>query len=149
VFSLVGADGKQHEFQQIVRTAKGTLVAMGPVLLHSKDKGRSWTSIEGFPAIPDKRDNAEGRYLTSLSDGRVLVTWGIGQNNKGLRYNLSSDDGRTWNAKRTAILLPEASIAARYYSARTVQLDEQDVGTVFMNRDGVHFVKVSLERLSK
>jgi acetyl esterase/lipase len=146
-FSVSGPDGKQHEFQQIVRTAKNTLLAMGPVLLHSPDEGRSWTSIDGFPAIPDRRDNAEGRYLTPLSDGRVLVTWGIGSDNKGLRYNLSSDDGRSWNTERTVVLLPETNIAARYYSARTVQLDNRHVGTVFMNRDGVHFLRVSLERL--
>ena len=148
VFPVIGPDGVQHEFQQISRTAKGTLLAMGPVLLHSADKGKQWKSIDGFPAVPDKRDNAEGRFLTTLSDGRMLVTWGIGHDNKGLRYNLSPDDGRTWHVDRTVTLLPETNITARYYSARTIQLDEQHVGTVFMNRDGVHFLKVSLERLT-
>lgn len=147
VFRLVGPDGKQHEFQQIIRTAKGALLAMGPVLLFSQDEGRSWTAIDGFPAVPDKRDNAEGRYLTSLSDGRVLVTWGIGHDNQGLRYNLSSDNGQTWDAERTVILLPKTDIAARYYSARTIQLDDQHVGTVFMNRNGVHFLQVGLNQL--
>ena len=149
VFLLVGPDRKQHEFQQITRTAKGTLLAMGPVLLYSKGEGQAWTTVDGFPAIPDKRDNAEGRYLTPLADGRVLVTWGIGHDNKGLRFNLSSDDGRTWDARRTVLLLPETNIAARYYSARTIQLDDQHVGTVFMNQDGVHFIKVALDRLTK
>lgn len=147
-FTLVGPDGTQHEFQQISRSAKGTLLAMGPVLLHSADKGQHWESVDGFPAVPDKRDNAEGRHLTALSDGRTLVTWGIGHDNNGLRYNLSSDDGRTWHADRTVILLPETSISARYYSARTIQLDELHVGSVFMNRDGVHFLKVNLARLT-
>jgi hypothetical protein len=105
-YPLIGPDRKQHEFQQIVRTAKDSLLAMGPVLLHSADNGRNWTLINGFPAVPDSRDNAEGRYLTTLSDGRVLVTWGIGSDNKGLRYNLSSDDGQTWDANRTVVLLP-------------------------------------------
>jgi len=36
-----------------------------------------------------------------------------------------------------------------YYSARTVQLDDRHVGTVFMNGEGVHFLKVSLDRLAK
>ncbi len=147
-FPLVGPDQIQHEFQQIVRTAKSSLLAMGPVLLYSTDNGRSWTSIDGFPAVPDKRDNAEGRYLTTLSDGRVLVTWGIGSKNYGLRYNLSSDDGQTWDARQTKILLPKTAVTARYYSARTVQIDDKYVGTVFMNRDGVHFMKVPLKRLS-
>jgi hypothetical protein len=148
VFPVVGPDGKQHEFQQISRTAKGTLLAMGPVLLHSADEGRNWATIKDFPAVPDTRDNAEGRYLTMLSDDRVLVTWGIGNDNRGLRYNVSLDDGKTWNKDRTVIFLPETSIAARYYSARTVQLDENHVGTVYMNKSGVHFLKVSLERLA-
>lgn len=149
VFAVVGPDGKQHDFQQISRTAKGTLLAMGPVLLHSTDEGRVWKSIENFPAVPDKRDNAEGRFLTTLSDGRVLVTWGIGNDNKGLRYNLSTDDGRSWNADRTVVVLPETAITARYYSARTIQLDEKHVGTVFMNRNGVHFLKVELSRFER
>jgi predicted esterase len=147
VFPIIGPDGKQHEFQQIVRTAKGSLLAMGPVLLNSQDKGKTWTTIENFPAVPDKRDNAEGRYLTTLSDGRVLVTWGIGQDNKGLRYHLSADGDKTWDKDRTVILLPDTNVAARYYSARTVQLDDRHVGTVFMNRDGIHFLKVNLDRL--
>lgn len=148
-FPLIEPGGVQHEFQQIVRTARGSLLAMGPVLLYSNGEGHRWTPVDDFPAVPDKRDNAEGRYLTALSDGRVLVTWGVGNDNKGLRFNLSSDDGQSWNAERTVVLLPDTNISARYYSARTIQLDDQHVGTVFMNRDGVHFLKVSLDRLSK
>ncbi len=148
VFPVVGPDGKQHEFQQISRTSQGTLLAMGPVLLSSKDQGQSWSLIEDFPAKATSRDNLEGRYLTMLSNGRVLVTWGIGNNNRGLRYHLSEENGKTWNAKRTVILLPETPITARYYSARTVQLDKDHVGTVFMNKTGVHFLKVPITQLT-
>ena len=147
VFPLAGADGKQHAFQQIVRTEKGTLLAMGPVLLRSTDEGRTWTKVDGFRAVPDI-DTAEGRYLTVLSSGGVLVTFGVGTANKGLSYNYSADDGVTWNNDRTVVLLPETSVAARYYSARTIELDEQHVGTVFMNGQGVHFLRVSLDRLA-
>ena len=147
VFLLAAPDGKQHAFQQIVRTAKGTLLAMGPLFLRSTDEGRTWTSIENFPAVPDG-DSAEGRYLTMLADGRVLVTWGVGTDNKGLRYNFSADDGRTWNHSRTVTLLPETSIAARFYSARTIQIDAQHVGTVFVG-NGVQFVKVNLDRIAR
>ena len=146
VFPLVGPSGKQHEFQQIVRTSTGALLAMGPVLLRSTDAGKNWTVIDNFPAVPDARDNAEGRYLTVLPDGGVLVSWGIGHRNKGLRYNLSTDDGKTWSGDNTVVLLPELPIAARYYSARTIPLDKQHVGTVFMNGQGVHFLKVPLAR---
>lgn len=146
-FPLIGPDGVQHEFQQIVRLANGALLAMGPVLFHSADEGKHWKRVDGLPAVPDQRDNAEGRYLTALADGRVLVTWGRGHKNKGLSYNLSQDDGQTWDANRTVVLLPETPVAARYYSARTISLDDQHVGTVFMNGDGVHFLKVPLSRL--
>ncbi|MFK7778056.1 MAG: sialidase family protein [Gimesia sp.] len=148
IYPVMGPDGIQQEFQQIIRTATGSLLAMGATLLHSKDNGQHWTSIEKFPAVPDKRDNAEGRYLRALSDGRVLVTWGVGNKNQGLRYNLSTDDGQTWDAKRTKIMLPKTAVAARYYSARTIQVDKLNIGTVFMNRNGVHFLKVPLKRLS-
>lgn len=148
VFPLTGPDGKQHSFQQIVRTAKGTLLAMGPAFLRSTDQGRSWQPVEKFPAAPDG-DSAEGRYLTTISDGRVLVTWGVGTANKGLRYNFSSDDGQTWNGDRTVLLLPETNVAARFYSGRTVQVDDRHIGTVFMNSQGVHFLKVPLDRVAK
>ena len=146
-FPLTGPDNKQHSFQQIVRTAKGTLLAMGPVLLRSTDLGHSWSTVEAFRSVPDI-DSAEGRYLTVLTEGRVLVTWGLGTVNKGLRYNFSADDGLTWNNDNTALLLPEANVAARYYSARTVQLDDEHVGTVFVH-GGVSYLKVRLERVAK
>ncbi len=148
VFPLQTADSRAYSFQQISRTAAGTLLAMGPEFLRSTDNGKSWEKVENFPAAPDG-DSAEGRYLTTLSDGRVLVTWGVGHDNKGLRYNFSADDGRTWNTGHTVTLLPETPIAARYYSARTIQLDEHHAGTVYMNRQGVHFLKVPLERIAK
>ncbi len=77
------------------------------------------------------------------------MTWGVGHDNKGLRYNFSADDGQTWNYDSTVTLLPDTQIAARYYSGRTIQLDAQHIGTVFMNRRGVHFLKVSLDRVAK
>ncbi|MBT6494254.1 MAG: hypothetical protein HOL01_06830, partial [Planctomycetaceae bacterium] len=101
------------------------------------------------PAVPVPRDNAEGRYLTVLADGRLLVTWGVGNRNKGLRYNVSADDGRTWNNDSTLVLLPKTNVTARYYSARTIRLDDQFVGTVFMNGQGVHFLKINVNRFGK
>ncbi|MCE9566735.1 MAG: alpha/beta hydrolase fold domain-containing protein [Planctomycetes bacterium] len=148
VFPLKGPDEKQHAFQQIVRTAKGTLLAMGPVFLRSIDEGRTWNTIANFPAIPEG-DNAEGRYLTTLSDGRVVVTWGVGTTNKGLRYNFSADDGQTWNTGQTVTLLPETNIAARFYSARTIQVDDQHLGTVYLSGSTVYFLKVSVDRVAK
>ncbi len=148
VFPLVGPDGKTHSYQQIVRTAKGTLLAMGPVFLRSTNEGRTWAEVPNFAVAP-LGDTAEGRYLTTLSDGRVLVTWGVGNDNLGLRYNFSTDDGLTWNNDSTVTLLPKTHAIARYYSARTTQIDDNHVGTVFMNRDGVHFLKAKVDQIAK
>ncbi|MCE9530910.1 MAG: hypothetical protein K8T89_07280 [Planctomycetes bacterium] len=147
VLSVKESPAKQPAFQQISRTAKGTLLAMGPVFLRSTDEGKTWTPIKDFPAAPDG-DSAEGRYLTTLSDGRVLVTWGVGTMNKGLRYNFSADDGVTWR-KDPVTLLPETNVAARYYSARTVQVDEQNIGTVYLTGSVVYFLKVKMDRVAK
>ena len=148
LFPLKGPDDKQYAFQQIVRTAKGTLLAIGPVFLRSTDEGRTWAAIADFPAIPDG-DSAEGRYLTALSDGRLLVTWGVGTANKGLRYNVSADDGETWNTGHSVTLLPETNVAARYYSARTIQVDDQHIGTVYLSGSTVYFLKVPVDRVAK
>ena len=145
-FPLARPNGPQHAFQQIVRTAKGSMLAMGPEFLRMEDHGPTWTAVKDFPAPPDG-DNAEGRYLTPLPDGRVLVTWGVGKDNKGLRYNVSTDDGLTWTP--TVTLLPETPIAARFYSARTIPLDNQHVGTVYLTGSTVHFLKVPLAKLTK
>ncbi|MDX1948735.1 MAG: sialidase family protein [Pirellulaceae bacterium] len=147
LFPLADSTGKQHAFQQIVRTEKGTLLAMGPVMLRSTDEGKTWTEATGFRKVPDI-DTAEGRYLTALSGGGLLVTFGVGTANKGLSYNYSADDGITWNNDKTVVLLPDWNVTARYYSARTIELDQATVGTVFINGQGIHFLKVSLDRLA-
>lgn len=146
VLPVAVAGGKQYAFKEIVRTPKGTLIAMGPVLLRSTDGGKSWTEIRKFPAEPIG-DTEEGRYLNVTTDGRVVVTWGVGDKNMGVRYNVSADDGLTWTD--TVTILPDVPVRARYYSPRTVEIDADHIGTVFMNGNGVHFVKVPLTRLAK
>jgi len=42
-----------------------------------------------------------------------------------------------------------SNIAARYYSARTVQLDDEHVGTVYLSGSVVYFLKVKLDRVAK
>ena len=158
VFKVASSDaptpeGKEHSFQQIVRTPKGTLLAMGMVMLRSTDDGSTWKLVKGFRKVPDitpaeGRDQAEGRYLTVLKDGRLLVSWGINKGNKGLSYNFSADDGLTWNNDQTVVLLPELDIQARYYSVRTIQVDDQHIGSVFLN-SGVKYVKARIDRVAK
>lgn len=141
---------KTPAFQQITRTAKGSLLALGQVFLRSTDDGKTWNEVKNFPAPAEPIDNAEGRYLTALKDGKVLVTWGPNvKGNKGLRFNMSSDDGQTWtDEKSTVTLLPETAIPARYYSARTIQIDDRHVGTVFLTGSVVNFLKTPISKLT-
>ena len=146
VFPLTGPDEKQHEFQQISRTASGAMLAMGPVLLRSTDEGESWAEVD-FPVSPKERDNLEGRFLTPLENGGVVVTWGSGHKNKGLHFNYSPDNGLTWNSE-AVVLLPDTAILARYYSARAIQIDADHIAMVYMNGSGVYFLKVALTQLA-
>ncbi len=98
---------------------------------------------------PPRLFNPDSGELTVFSDGGVLVTYGVGTKNVGLHYNYSADDGVTWNNDRTVSVLPTLPITARYYSARTVQVDRDTVGTVYMNGSGVHFLRVAIERVKK
>ena len=76
------------------------------------------------------------------------MTWGVGTANRGLRYNASADDGKPWSAGPVT-LLPDAPVAARYYSARTIPLDEGHVETVYLNGSTVDFLRVGLDCLAK
>ena len=140
-FPIKTADGKSHVAVQIIRTAKGTLLAMAPDLLRSTDGGKLWQRVPKFPGIA-KGDNAQGRFLTPLDDGRVVLTWGVGTDNKGIRYNVLADDGQTWGA--TQHVLKENDVTARYGSPRTVQLGKNKIGTVYFNRFGLYLIRVTL-----
>jgi hypothetical protein len=124
----------------MVRTRGGALLALGSQLLRSTDAGKSWEAVANFPGATSG-DDANGRFLTPLADGSMLLTWGEGRANKGFRLSLLTDDGRAWNADRPYHRLPDMEVAARFGSPRTVPLDEQHLGTVFFNRDGLYFVR--------
>ena len=171
-----GGEGARPEvngpIKQVVRTADGSLLAMSaggpytpkgdtveglaPVLHYD---GTSWTLVEGFPAgmepppgtaLADWDDDGdrEGRFLTPLSDGRVVVTWVYAHDPMGIHYNVSSSGGKVWDAQKTVTMLKDTPVIGRYYSPRTVQLDAGTLGTVFMNRHGVHYVTVSLDGIT-
>lgn len=135
---------KRPSCLQMVRTPRGTLLAMGSALLRSGDGGKSWEAVPNFPG-PSTGENANGRSLTVLKDGSVLLTWGEGRDNKGFRLAHSTDDGRTW--KSGAHRLPDTEVAARFGAPRTVQLDEKHLGTVYFNREGLFFARTPMHAL--
>ena len=64
----------------------------------------------------------------------MLVTWGVGNDNKGLRYNFSADDGRTWNDERTVTLLSDTPVAARR-RVRTLDGEPSNTATTYYSMD--------------
>jgi hypothetical protein len=78
--------------------------------------------------------------LTPLAEGSVVVTWGVGRQNKGFLLAASLDDGKTWQAKPLC-RLPDMPVSARYGSPRTVRLKDGDLGTVFYNEKGLYFMR--------
>jgi hypothetical protein len=137
--------GKQPGCLQMVRSGKDTLLALGSSLLRSTDGGKNWETVPNFPG-PTRGDEANGRFLTVLKDGSVVLTWGEGRDNQGFRLS-PSPDGRAWDAGRTLHRLPDAEVAARFGSPRTVQLDGEHLGTVYFDRTGLYFVRTPLKAL--
>lgn len=136
---------------------------------YSVDGGVRWAEVHGFPAgvsCPpgvDEEDwdddgDREGRHVCPLADGRLLVTWclapsGRPEPSRGIHYNISLDaGGAEWDASRTVVLLPDVECVGRWYSPRTVQIDDKWLGTCFVRgpqatMEGVFFVKVPLRSL--
>ena len=146
-YPISGRQGsKRPSILQFVRTAKGTLLAMGEELLRSTDDGKSWQAIEGFPG-PTSGDSGQGRHLVPLPGGEVVVTWGNGHGNQGFRLSISRDDGQTWSEPLDR--LPEMAVTARFGSPRTIPIDKQTLGTAFFNGGGLYFVRTPLDALKQ
>ena len=70
---------------------------------------------------------------------------------QGIHYNISKD-GKTWDASKTVTLMPDTMIVGRYYQPKTLQLDDDTLGTVFFRgpqteMEGIFFVKFPLAML--
>lgn len=96
-----------------------------------------------------------GRDLIALADGRFLVVWVVAGDrsvpSQGINYCIS-EDGKTWDAESTVTLMPDTMIIGRYYQPKTVQLDDETLGTVFFRgpqteMEGIFFVKFPLAML--
>ena len=147
-FDIELGKGKKAASLQVLRTAKGTLLSMGTQLLRSTDVGKTWEEVAGFPAAVKGGDDAKGRFLTPLTDGAVVVTWGIGRQNQGFLLSMSSDDGKTWRAK-SLHRVPDMPVTARFGAPRTVELKDGSLGTVFYNEKGLYFLRTSLDGLKE
>jgi hypothetical protein len=70
-----------------------------------------------------------------------------------MHYCISKDDGKTWDAESAVTILADTMIVGRYYQPKTIQLDDDTLGTVFIKgpqstMEGIFFVKVPLAMLT-
>ena len=100
-------------------------------LFTSEDEGRSWS-----PSGPVSLPRQHPGHLLELSDGRVLLTYGIRERDHyGIGYRVSKDQGRTWNAPGhlvhlegtrdggypATLQLGDGTLVTAYYSSGVVQ----------------------------
>lgn len=146
-------DGKAHGLVPIVRTPKGTLVSGKG--LRSTDGGKTWEAIKPFPDVSSQGWRHE---MLALKNGWILASAivGPGVGGEKIHFIVSRDDGKTWDVEHPVEFYnPDRAIGGRA-CPRTVQLDDQTLGTVFYDTDGkqtggsgVFFKKTPVSRLEK
>jgi hypothetical protein len=144
-------DARNHGLEPIVRTRKGTLIS--GTGNRSTDDGKTWTKIERFPEITQ---NGWRFDLMAVSNGWLVTQEVIGPGVGGdrWRYVVSRDDGLTWDFDGAKDLYnPGRPIGGRA-CPKTVQLDNETLGTVFYDVDpkqdggpGVFFLRTPLKSL--
>ncbi len=99
-------------------------------LLVSQDEGRAWTK-SGPLTLPSQHP----AHLLKLSDGRVLLTYGIREkNHQGVGVRVSADRGQTWKAP-TRLTNLEGTTDGGYPA--TVQLEDGSLVTAYYS-NGIH-----------
>jgi len=121
--------------------------------LRSADEGKTWQKVTPFPEI-----GANGwRFdLVALRNGWLVASEVLGPGFGGDRWRFvaSRDDGRSWDfGGAVEFYAPGRPIGGRA-CPKTVQLDDQTLGTVFYDIDkdqpggpGVFFLRTPLQRL--
>lgn len=146
-------DGKPHGLVPIVRTPKGTFVSGKGE--RSTDGGKTWQSIQPFPDVHSQGWRHE---MVALKNGWILASQieGPGTGGNKINFIVSRDDGQTWDLEHPVEFYnPGRPIGGRA-CPRTVQLDDETLGTVFYDTDGkqpggsgVFFRKTPLARFAK
>ncbi len=158
-------DGRNHGMVPIIATASGAILSGAPVAdspvpvgpptqmvrgLRSSDGGKSWQALHSFPYF-----GVAGYDLVPLADGRILlsnIVYGVGRDDEwAFELVVSRDDGKTWDFPgAVTIYNPSRAIPGRGWP-RTVQIDDQTLGTIFFDLDksqpggpGLWFVRTPL-----
>ena len=159
-------DGRNHGMVPIICTSNGIWISGAPQAnapvpvgvpaemvggLRSTDDGLTWKAMNVFPHF-----GVAGYDLTILANDWVILTYiayGIGHDGE-FSYNLtvSRDEGITWQFDNVVeVYNPGRRIMGRGWP-RTVQLDDETIGTIFYDLDqeqfggpGIFIVRTSLD----
>ena len=141
-------DGRSHGLTPIVRTPKGTLISGTGT--RSTDGGQTWQKVEPFPNI---KENGWRFDLMVVNNGWLVTAEVIGPGVGGdkWRFVVSRDDGQSWDFDHTVEFYnPGRPIGGRA-CPKTVQLDNDTLGTVFYDVDpnqpggsGVFFLRTPI-----
>jgi Neuraminidase (sialidase) len=146
-------DGRTHGLVPIVRTPRKTLISGKG--LRSTDGGKTWKTIKPFPDVSTQGWRHE---MLALKNGWIIASQiaGPGVGGNKIHFIVSRDDGQTWDMEHPVEFYnPGRAIGGRA-CPRTVQIDEQTLGTVFYDIDskqpggpGVFFRKTPISRLKQ
>jgi hypothetical protein len=142
-----------HGLVPIVRTPKKTLISGEG--LRSTDGGRTWEAVKPFPDVSSQGWRHE---MLALSNGWLLASQivGPGVGGEKIHFIVSRDDGRTWDVKDPVVFYDPGRAIGGRACPRTVQLDDETLGTVFYDTDaaqpggsGVFFKRTPIRRLGR
>lgn len=146
-------NGANHGLTPIVRTAAGTLVSGKGQ--RSTDGGQTWQTVKPFPDVSSQGWRHE---MIALKNGWLMASQVVGPGFGGDQFNfiVSRDDAQTWDMERPAEFYnPGRPIGGRA-CPRTVELDDQTLGTIFYDTDekqpggsGVFFRTMATARLKR
>jgi hypothetical protein len=97
-------------------------------LFESEDDGKSWTMTGNLTD-----DSQHPGHITSLQDGRLLLTYGnrkVGQ--RGVAVRVSLDKGRTWGEELT--IIDDLDFGQDCGYPTSVQLDNGNIMTLYYSR---------------
>ena len=130
-----GDDHRQYHELHAVETAGGTLIAhirnhnskhAGETLQsESSDGGRTWTEPHsiGVWGLPS--------FLTRLSDGRLLMSYGHRRPPFGNQARLSSDDGKSWSEP---LMISTDGAGGDLGYPSTVELEDKSLLTIWYEK---------------
>lgn len=145
LYPLVGPDGKQHAYQQIMAHRQRFLAGDGACLLAINRRGNDMAVDREFLGRARWRQR-RGTVSDRIEQRRAAVTGALEPRTRACVTTTRPTTASRGTLDVRSRYCPSSTLL-RDYSARTIELDPQHVGTVFMNSSGVHFLKGPARRL--